>query len=420
MIADGDAGRATGARDAARDAVVTGVGALTPLGASAARTWTALSRGESGVAALSRFDPAAAALSSTVAGEVDADPGDHDAVDERRTGRYAGFAVAAGSQALADADLDPDGSAWRADRVGVSVGTGMAGFPEIERAAGGGRVSPSFPVTHLANLAAGHLAELIGAEGPIRAPATACAAGTHAVGEALRDVRAGRADVVVAGGTETPLSPAGVGGFDAMRALSTRNDDPPAASRPFDADRDGFVIAEGAGVLVLEAREHAAERGATPLAALTGFARTADAHHPTAPPEDARGLRRCMRAALADAGRSPDAVDHVNAHATGTPRGDAHEATAVRAVFDDPPPVTGIKGATGHALGASGAIEAVVAVKSVREGIRPPTVNYETPDPACDVPVVRTVEDADADVVVSNSAGFGGANGTLVVERVGA
>lgn len=406
--------------DRSRDAVVTGVGALTSVGPSAERTWAGLVGGESGVGALSRFDPAAASLSTTVAGEVDFDPDDVAGVDGRRTGRYAGLAVAAGRAALADAGLDPDGDAWRPERVGVSVGTGMGGIPEVERAVERGRTSPAFPLTHLPNLAAGHLGELIGAEGPTRAPATACAAGTHAVGAALRDVRAGRADVVLAGGCEAPLSPVGVGGFDAMRALSTRDDDPAAASRPFDADRDGFVIAEGAGVLVVEARDHAVERGATPRAQLAGFARTADAHHPTAPPEDARGLRRAMRRALADAGRSPGAVDHVNAHGTGTPRGDRHEATAVRAVFDDPPPVTGVKAATGHALGASGAIEAVVAVQSVREGIRPPTVTYETPDPDCDVPVVGAAREADVDVVLSNSAGFGGTNGTLVVERVGA
>lgn len=403
-----------------RDAVVTGVGALTPLASDADRTWAALLDGESGIAGLSRFDPDAADLASTVAGEVAFDPAAHEAVDERRTGRYAALAVAAGRAALADARLDPGGAAWRPERVGVSVGSGMGGFPEVERTVAADRVSPSFPVTHLPNLAAGHLGELVGAEGPTRAPATACAAGTHAVGAALRDVRAGRADAVLAGGAEAALSPAGVGGFDAMRALSTRTDDPSAASRPFDADRDGFVVAEGAAVLVVEARSHAVDRGATPLAELAGFARTADAHHPTAPPEDARGLRRSMRRALADADRSPAAVDHVNAHATGTPRGDRHEATAVRAVFDDPPPVTSVKGATGHALGASGAIEAALAVRSVSEGVRPPTINRETPDPACDVPVVTAPTAADAGVVLSNSAGFGGANGTLVVERVGA
>ncbi|MFB6280868.1 MAG: beta-ketoacyl synthase [Haloferacaceae archaeon] len=403
-----------------RDAVVTGVGALTPLAPDADRTWAALLDGATGIAPISRFDPEAAGLSSTMAGEVAADPADRADVDGRRTGRYAGLAVAAGRAALADAGLAPDGGAWRPGAVGVSVGSGMGGFPEIERTVEADRVSPSFPVTHLPNLAAGHLAELVGAEGPIRAPATACAAGTHAVGEALRDVRAGRADAVLAGGAEAAISPHGVGGFDAMRALSTRTDDPAAASRPFDADRDGFVVAEGAAVLVVEARAHAADRGAAPLAELAGFARTADAHHPTAPPEDAHGLRRCMRAALADAGRPPAAVDHVNAHATGTPRGDRHEATAVRAVFDDPPPVTSVKGATGHALGASGAIEAAIAVRSIAEGVRPPTATHETPDPACAVPVVETPTAAGDGVVLSNSAGFGGANGTLVVAGAGA
>lgn len=411
------------------EAVITGVGALTPAGTSSVDTWNAIRRADSGIAELSRFDPEAANLRSTIAGEVDLDAaaldergafGDFDAFegfDERNAGRYAKLALLASAEAIADADLTPGDGKWAPERVGVSIASGMGGFPEIEAAVEGSRVGPRFPITHLSNLAAGYVSQQFAAEGPNRAPATACAAGTHAIGEALRDIRAGRAEVVIAGGTDAPLSPTAVRGFDSMRALSTAADDPTRASRPFDADRDGFVMAEGAGILVLESPDHAAQRDVEPLATLTGFARTADAHHPTRPPEDASGLSRCLRTALRDAGREPDAVDHVNAHATGTPEGDAHEATAVKRVFDDVPPVTSVKSVLGHTMGACGAIEAVVAAKSVRDGVRPPTMNHESPDPACDVPVVEATQAADVDVVASNSAGFGGTNGTIIIER---
>jgi 3-oxoacyl-[acyl-carrier-protein] synthase II len=398
-----------------RGVCITGVGAVTPVGTTAERTWQAIRAGESGVTRLSRFDPEGTALSSRIAGEVDGDAGAADLVEERTMGRYARFALAASDEAIADAGLAPGD--WPSERVGVSIGSGIGGFPDVEAGITGDRIDPYFTLRFLPNLPAGHVSEAFDARGPNRAPATACAAGTHAIGEAARDVRAGRADVMIAGGTESSLTPTALRGFDAMRALSTRNDDPPAASRPFDADRDGFVMAEGAGIVILEAADHAADRGAEPLAALTGYARTADAHHPTKPPEDARGLRRSMRRALDDAGRAPDAVDHVNAHGTSTPRGDAHEATAVAAVFDDPPPVTSTKSAIGHALGASGAIEAVVTARAVAEGVRPPTINHDTPDPACDVPVVDSLQDAASAVAISNSAGFGGTNGTLVVEE---
>ena len=401
----------------ATEAVVTGVGAITPLGADSADTWAGVTGGDSGIARITAFDPEAHNLGSKVVGRVAFDAADHDVVDDRGMGRYAQLAVVAAHEAVSDAGLTPDGDGWQPERVGVSVGTGMGGFPEIEEAVAGERVRPRFVISQLPNLAAGYVSQAFGATGPNRAPATACAAGTHAVGDALDEIRTGRADVMIAGGTEASLSPTGIRGFDAMRALSTANDAPTRASRPFDADRDGFVIAEGAGVLVLEAPEHAAERGADPLARVTGYARTADAHHPTGPPADAHGLRRCIRAAIRDAGCDPRDVDHVNAHGTGTPRGDPHEATALRYVFDDPPPVTSLKGAIGHTLGASGAIEAVASATAVREGTRPPTLNYETPDPECDVPIVETTQPTERGVVVSNSAGFGGTNGSIVVEE---
>lgn len=402
----------------AREAVVTGVGALTPIGATAGETWNATLAGESGVSRIDRFDPGSADLRSRIAGEVAFDPSAHELIDERSMGRYAQLGVVAAAEALVDAGLDPREKEWPAERAGVSVASGLGGFPEIEAAAGG-RPAPRFAITALSNLAAGHVSATFDARGPNRSQSAACAAGAHAVGDAIDDIRTGRADVVIAGGAEAALSPLGVGGFDAMRALSTRNDGPEEASRPFDADRDGFVIAEGAGALVLESRAHAAGRGATPYAAATGYGLSADAHHPTRPPEDAAGLVRCIRGALADADREPGVVDHVNAHATSTPRGDAHEATALRSVFDGPPPVTAPKGAIGHALGASGAIEAALAALTIREGTIPPTPNYRTPDPECDVPVVGEPTEAAVDVVASNSAGFGGTNGTLILERPG-
>ncbi|MDY6818179.1 MAG: beta-ketoacyl-ACP synthase II [Halobacteriales archaeon] len=401
-------------------AVITGVGAITPAGSNAEESWDAISHGESGVTTLTRVDAEAANLSSQIAGEVSFDTDCYDCIDERRMGRYAQLGIAASLEAVEDADIDFDEKERELDagRVGVSMGSGIGGFPEIEEGVTGDRVDPYFALRFLPNLAAGYVSELIDAQGPNRAPATACAASTHAIGDALTDIRTGEADIMIAGGCEATLAPTAIRGFDAMRALSTRNDAPTKASRPFDADRDGFVMAEGAGVIVLEAAEHAAARGTEPIAELTGFARTADAHHPTKPPDDAHGLRQSMETAIDDADRPPHAIDHINAHATSTPRGDQHEATAIRSVFDDPPLVTSTKSMIGHTLGASGAIEAITCAKAVQNGIRPPTINYETPDDACDVPVITTQQTADVDVVLSNSAGFGGSNGTLVFEQI--
>lgn len=399
-----------------RDVVVTGLGAVTPLGGDVPSSWDAACAGVSGISRITRFDPDAADLRSHVAGEVPIDPTQHVLVDDRRMGRYTQYAVVAVDEALEDAELDPDGEAWSPARVGTSIASGVGGFPEIESAVGE-RPPTRFTVTFLPNMAAGHVSILFDAGGPNRSSSTACAAGTHGISDAARDIRDGMADVMIAGGTEASLSPLGVRGFDVMRALSTRNDDPEAASRPFDADRDGFVIAEGAGVLILEAREHAEERDASIYAELSGWGLSADAHHETQPPEDARGLTRCLRNALDRAGRDPGEVDHVNTHATSTPRGDAHEATALNEVFPHDLPVTSNKSMIGHTLGASGAIEATYSVKAIDEQTLPPTINYETPDPDCDVTVVTEVQERDVDVVVSNSAGFGGTNGTLVFER---
>ncbi len=397
-------------------AAVTGLGAVTPLGATVSDTWEALRATDSGITSLSRFDPAETGLRSSIAGEVTTDPTDRSVIDSRAMGRYAQFAVLAAQEALLDATLAPDRDAWTAERVGVSIASGLGGFPEIEATITGDRVSPRFTIRYLSNLAAGHVSQTFDARGPNRAPATACAAGTHAIADALADIQTGRADIMIAGGAEAPLSPTAMRGFDAMRALSTNTEVPAQASRPFDAARDGFVMAEGAGIMILESPAHATARGVTPVARLTGAARTADAHHPTQPPDDAHGLRRCLRQALADANCAPTAVDHINAHGTGTPQGDAHEATAIRHVFNSPPPVTGIKSLTGHSLGACGAIEAVTAAKAAATGYRPPTANYDTPDPACDLPIITSPQPITESAIVSTSAGFGGTNGALVIE----
>lgn len=406
------------------EVVVTGLGAVTPLG-DAEATWRGLLAGESGAGPIARFDPNERGIRGAIACEVDrldatesTRPSAADRLDERTMGRYAQFAVAATLEAVADAGYDPRSPDWEPDRVGTSIGSGLAGLAEVEAAAGD-RPSPSFLVSALTNLAAGHVSMVLDARGPNRAPGTACSAGTHAIADAVDDVRRGRADIVIAGGTDAAVSPLGVGSFDAMRALSTRTDEPAAASRPFDADRDGLVLAEGSGILVLESREHAAERGATPYAAVAGTGRTADAHHATRPAESGDGLRRCLERALADADCDPDAVDHVNAHATSTPIGDAREAAALEAAFGpaDVPPVTSVKGHLGHALGAAGAIEAAVLARTISEGVVPPTLNYETPDPDCPLPVVDERLETTVDRAVSVSAGFGGTNGALVFER---
>lgn len=402
-----------------RDVVVTGVGLVTPLGETADETWRELRSGVTTAGPITRFDPDGAGIRSRIACKIGDDPvatGD-EWIDERTMGRYAELAVAAAAEAIEDAGFDPDDPDWRPERAATSIASAFAGLPELESAAGS-RPSPRFLITALANLAAGHVSMSFDLQGPNRSPATACAAGTHAIADAVTDIRTGRADVAVAGGTDAPISPLGVGSFDAMRALSTRNDEPERASRPFDADRDGFVLAEGSGILLLEARDHAAERGARPYAAVTGTGLTGDAHHPTRPAEGGRGLRRCLERALTDAGCEPAAVDHVNAHGTSTPTGDAREADALRTLFDTVPPVTSTKGSLGHTLGGAGAIESAILARSIAEGTIPPTANYETPDPACDIPIVAETRETTLEVAVTTSAGFGGTNGALVFERV--
>jgi 3-oxoacyl-[acyl-carrier-protein] synthase II len=340
------------------------------------------------------------------------------------------FACVAGDEALRRAGLDPSLPSCGVadpDRFGVVVGSGIGGFPEIcqgmERmlVEGAARISPLFIPGSLINLATGNLSIRYGARGPSSCPATACASSNHALGEAFRLILLDEADVVVAGGAEAALSPLGYGGFMTMRALSRRNETPESASRPFDRTRDGFVMAEGAGILVLEALDHALGRGATPLAELIGFGNTTDAHHVTAPAPEGLGAQRCMRAALRVAGLDPQEVDYINAHGTGTPANDPTEVAAIRAVFGphaDRLLVSSTKGATGHLLGAAGGVEAVASVLALSTGWVPPTANLAEADPACDLDhVPGTARLAHPRVALSNAFGFGGTNAVVAFRR---
>lgn len=405
-----------------REVLVTGLGAVSSLGGSLDDTWRRLLAGGSGAAELEGFDPDTYRLRSRMACAADVVFDAEGDSEDREAGRFARLAERAATEAVADAGLERGGPAWRPERVGVAVGSGLGGLPGFaaatERVGAGEPISPRLVTRVLPNAAAGRVGITLDAQGPSRAPAGACAASTRAIADALDDVRLGRADLVVAGGAESALTPAALAGFDAMRALSTRNDSPRAASRPFDADRDGFVIAEGAGVLVVEAAGHARRRGATPYARLAGAAGTADATHPTRPRKDASGLSRAVERALGDADATTEAVDLVAAHATGTPAGDAHEAAALTEAFETVPRVTAPKGALGHALGAAGAIEAALTARSVADNTVPPTLNHETPGQQCALPVVTAPTDTSVELAVSNAAGFGGVNASLVFEEV--
>lgn len=402
------------------DVVVTGLGAVTPVGASVSETWESVKKGESGASSISLFDPDEYEYDfrANAACEVDIDPTDRDVVDERSMGRHSQLGVIAAKEAMEDAGFGTDPSWNEPQNVGVSFASCVGGQLEIEENLRGiydsGSIATRFSIQFLPNSTAGHNSILFDAQGPNRAPSTACAAGTHAICDAVDDIRLGRADVMIAGGSDAGVCSIVVGGFDVLRALTTKHDDPADAIRPFDEDRDGFLLGEGAGTLVLESAEHAEQRGAPIYATIEGVGLSGDADHPARPARDARGLKASVRSALDEAGREPDQIDHVNAHGTATPRGDEHEALCLDEVFDDVPPVTSVKSMMGHTLGASGAIEAVISTLAIRDDVLPPTANYETPDPDCDVPVVGETTSADVDSVVSNSAGFGGTNGTLV------
>lgn len=419
----------------ARRVVVTGLGTINPLGHGVGSTFEAVIEGRSGIGPLTRFD--ASEYGVQIAGEVkdfDADA----AVGKklaRRTGRFIQLGIAAADEAMRDAGYDVAGalegspSYWpEAERFGVYVGSGIGGLPEIVESTinlherGPRTVSPFFIPTVLANLATGQIAIRYSARGPSLVVVTACAVGNHSIGEAFRSIRMGDADVVVAGGAEAVISPLGITGFMNMKALSTRNDDPATASRPFDKDRDGFTMSEGAGVVVLESLEHAKARDARIYCEVSGYALTTDAHHMTAPSPGGEGAVRCMRNALRSAGLNPEDVDYVNAHGTSTPMNDATETQAIRGAFGahaDKLVVSSTKGATGHLLGAAGGIEAVIVSMALHRGVVPPTANHHTPDPDCDLDIVpNTARDMAIRTAMSNGFGFGGTNAVLVFQKI--
>ncbi len=409
-----------------RRVVVTGLGCVTPLGNDLASTWSGATEGRSGVAPLCRFD--ASDLPVRFGGEVsgDLDLGDVAPKEARRLDRMIVLAVAAAREAVVDASLDTrDGSG---ERIGVAIGSGIGGLNTIEDAfrvmakRGPARISPFMIPMIISNMAGGYVAIRHGLRGPNLCHVSACATGAHSLGEAARIIERGDADVMLAGGSEAALCNFGLAGFSAMRALSTRNDAPPAASRPFDRDRDGFVMGEGAAVLILEEAEYARARGARVRGELLGYGMCADAVHMAIPTEDAEGAQRCMKLALADAGIEPMDVDYLNAHATSTPAGDPSEVRGIRGVFGshvDSLAVSSTKSMTGHLLGAAGAVEALFCIRALETGILPPTINLDDPDPECLLNhVANKARQARVGVAMSNSFGFGGTNATLIFGRV--
>ena len=411
-----------------RRIVVTGLGCVTPVGHTVAESWANLLAGKSGIDVITHFD--ASALACRIAGEVkNFEIGQYIGSKELRTmDAFIHFGVAAAVQAVADAGLatGDELEAEDAVRIGCAIGSGIGGLPLIEGtgrellARGPRRISPFFIPASIVNMIAGHVSIRFGFKGPNIAIATACTTGLHCIGMAARMIEYGDADVMVAGGSEASTSALGVGGFAAMRALSTRNDDPAAASRPFDKDRDGFVLGEGAGVVVLEEYEHAKARGARIYAEVAGFGMSADAGHMTAPNMD--GPRRAMESAFANAGINADQVDYISAHGTSTPLGDVNETMAIKAALGDHAKqlvVSSTKSMTGHLLGGAGGVESVFTVMAIAEQKVPPTINLLEPDPQCDLDYcANTARDLKIDVALKNNFGFGGTNGALVFKRL--
>jgi len=403
--------------------VVTGMGALTPVGLDVPSTWDGIVHGRSGIAHVEQFETDD--LDVRIAGEVKGfDPTAYlDRKEARRMDRFLQLGLVAAQEAVRDAELQV--TADNADRVGVLCGSGIGGIGTIVDAAitlhtrGPDRVGPFVVPMMLPDMLAGMIAIQTGAKGVNFAVASACATAGHAIGEAAELIKRGDADVIIAGGAEAPVTRIGLAAFDSMHALSTRNDEPWRASRPFDAERDGFVLAEAAGMLVLESLEHARRRGARIYAEVTGYGATADAYHITAPSEGGEGAARAMRLAIKRAGLSPSDIGYINAHGTSTPHNDRTETQAIKSVFGDSvPPVSSTKSMTGHLIGASGAVEAIICIKTILEGCLPPTINYEHPDPDCDLDYVPNVARAKRiDAALSNSLGFGGHNTALVVTR---
>ncbi len=409
-----------------RRVVITGLGVVTSLGHTVDAFWENLLAGRCGIDRISLFDPAP--FDCQIAAEVrglDAVPAFPTPKDERRTDRYSKFALVAAREALLDSGLDLD--RCNRDHIGVFLGSGIGGLHTTEEqhkillSKGPGRLSPFMIPMLILNMASGLFSMFHRLRGPNLATCSACATSSHAIGEAWRTLKMGDADVMFAGGSEATVTPLGIGGFCAMKAMSTRNAEPQRASRPFDAERDGFVMGEGAGVVVLEELEHARARGARVYCEVVGYGNTADAHHMTVPSPEGEGAARCMRMALRSAGMAPEEIAYINAHGTATPQGDVCEAQAVKAVFGEHSrrlAVSSTKGATGHMLGAAGAVEMAVCAKAIQTGIVPATINLENPDPACDLDFVpKSAREMTVHAAINNSFGFGGHNACLVARR---
>jgi 3-oxoacyl-[acyl-carrier-protein] synthase II len=408
-----------------RRVVVTGMGMISPLGIGNQPTWEGLLAGRSGIGPITKFDPAQ--YTTKIAGEVRGFNPEQwiDKKEIKKSDTFIHYAIAASDMAVADARLDCVNT--DSERFGVIIGSGIGGLPLIEEMhtklmeRGPSRISPFFIPGLIVNMASGMISIRHGCKGPSSAPATACATGAHAIGDAYKVIQRDEADIMFAGGSEAVISPLAVGGFGAMRALSTRNDEPERASRPWDLNRDGFVMGEGAGVLILETLEHARGRGARIYCEVTGYGMSSDAYHITAPSEDGDGMIRVMRRALRDSGLQLSDIAYINAHGTSTPVGDKVETIAIKTVFGDAAyklAVSSTKSMTGHLLGAAGGLEAAITVKVLETGIIPPTINYETPDPECDLDYVpNKARETNARHVMSNSFGFGGTNATLIFSR---
>ncbi len=409
-----------------RRVVVTGMGIISPVGLSVDEAWAGILAGRSGIRPITELD--VSAFSVRFGGTIE-NFDIHEYVskkDARKMDTFVHYGVAAGCQAFVDSGLEVNDA--NAERIGVSIGSGIGGLLGIERnydaylKGGPRKVSPFFVPSSITNMISGNLSIMYGLKGPNMALVTACATGTHSIGEAARYIAYGDADVMLAGGAEAATTPTGLGGFAAARALSTRNDDPQSASRPWDLERDGFVLGDGAGVLVLEEYEHARARGAKIYAEVVGFGMSGDAHHMTQPIRTGEGAARCMRNALRDAQLDAGQVDYVNAHGTSTPAGDAAEVNAIKLALGEHAagtPVSSTKSMTGHLLGAAGGIEAIFTILAIRDQVAPPTINQFTPDPACDLDFVpNEAREMNIEVAMSNSFGFGGTNGTVVFKRL--